>query len=172
MANICEYCGKELAEGEECTCPQSVLMREMDKQKEKPPVQQAERPAEPQPEASPAAEEPAAQAGETWGQAAAEGPGPGGQWGPAPGPAPRQPSRIRTAFHNIVPFFTQYWKQPGQMIQTACQHQDLPLAMLYLLFFLACSGLFVAVLFQRLAAWVNWAIGMGQSFLQNFWAAS
>lgn len=59
MANICEYCGKELAEGEECTCPQSVLMREMDKQKEKPPVQQAERPAEPQPEASPAAEEPA-----------------------------------------------------------------------------------------------------------------
>ena len=65
MANICEYCGKELAEGEECTCPQSVLMREMDKQKEKPPVQQAERPAEPQPEASPAAEEPAAQAGET-----------------------------------------------------------------------------------------------------------
>lgn len=168
MANICEYCGKELAEGEECTCPQSVLMREMDKQKEKPPVQQAERPAEPQPETSPAAEEPAAQAGETWGQAAAEGPGPGGQWGLAPGPAPRQPSRIRTAFHNIVPFFTQYWKQPGQMIQTACQHQDLPLAMLYLLFFLACSGLFVAVLFQRLAAWVNWAIGMGQSFLQNF----
>ena len=72
MANICEYCGKELAEGEECTCPQSVLMREMDKQKEKPPVQQAERPAEPQPEASPAAEEPAAQAGETWGQTAAE----------------------------------------------------------------------------------------------------
>ena len=34
MEKICPYCGRTLAEGESCTCPQSVLLEHQKKQGE------------------------------------------------------------------------------------------------------------------------------------------
>lgn len=167
MAKICEYCGRELAEGEACTCPQSVLLRSLHQG----PDQGASAQPAPRPAFVPDEsrvnwgvdhQPPAAAPADSLFQQMAEGSA------PAAGPAPRSASRIRTAFRNIGPFFRAYFRAPGESIKTACTHHDLPLAVIYLLLFLVLGGLFFVTLFCRAAELLVSAVSGVGSLLQGF----
>lgn len=153
MEKICPYCGRTLAEGESCTCPQSVLLEHQKKQEEAeanmPRPEPEERPLAPQ--IDPEAMEPRAKEGEPspsqpdepMEENTAQVPPP--EFAPAfsqPAPAPRYPSRLTLAFENFIPFFKAYFRAPAQTIETACRHHDLPLGLLYLILPLVSSAAF------------------------------
>lgn len=162
MAKICEYCGRELAAGEECTCPQSVLMRSLHQPKE--PQEPAAYDQEPS--------RPALVPDDTqvsWGDGPSAPADPlFQQMGEAPAPAPRRASRLATAFRNIGPFFRAYCRAPGSTVKTACEHHDLPLAIIYLALFLLMGGLFSVTLFCRAAELLAGAMSGLGSMLQGF----
>ena len=146
MEKICPYCGRTLAEGESCTCPQSVLLEHQKKKGETegnmPRPEPEERPIAPQidPEAmeqQAKEEEPSpSQPDEPREENTTQAPPPPPGVDPAfsqPAPAPRYPSRLTLAFENFIPFFKAYFHAPAQTVETACRHHDLPLGVLYLI---------------------------------------
>ena len=118
MEKICPYCGRTLAEGESCTCPQSVLLEHQKKQGvtegNMPRPEPEERPIAPQidPQAmeqQAKEEEPSpSQPDEPREENTTQAPPPPPGVDPAfsqPAPAPRYPSRLTLAFENFIPFF-------------------------------------------------------------------
>ena len=130
MAKICPYCGRTLAEGEQCTCPQSVLL-EHQKNQEPP---QASAPPFPSPGDVPEEKGPAPSQ-----------PAEGSPSFSQPAPAPRSPSRWARAFENLPHFFHSYFRAPAQTVAIACRHHDWPMGVLFLLLLLASFALFFSL---------------------------
>lgn len=68
-------------------------------------------------------------------------------------------SQVFSPFRNFFPFFAAYFRAPMRATEAACRGRDLPLALLYLLTFLASGGGFFLALTHRCGALLVQALG-------------
>ncbi len=150
----CPFCGRPLSPNGLCDCPQARVTLNLRRASLAPPDPPPQRGRAGFLRRTPLQDEPAdlydADFYEQDGEEGEPGAGDGLlRQTPEPLPPPRPFGRLRSACRNFFPFLAAFFRRPFQAMEAACRGRDLPLALLYLLLFLAGGGLFTAALARQ-----------------------